>query len=433
MSWSQIKHACTLRELSGGFGDLGTLLPIITALSISITASLVFGGLWNIISGWRFGIPVCVQPMKAIAAVALAQNLSAGEVSGAGISVGVIVFILGASGLITWVARVTPPCIVKGIQLGTGITLCIKAAAGLDKLQPRVPLALGIFVLGLILSLVYIGVARKNNYPKAPNWPTFQFADFPSPSAPTPSEFLNGFLKAGLGQLPLTTLNSVVALVHLAGDLFPDRPLLSAREVAISVGLMNLIGCFFGSTPYCHGSGGLAGQYRFGARSGASVMLLGIFKIIIGLLFGGTLTGLLGSFPQSLLGVMLFISGAELACSARTYARKEASEMEQRDNFTTLIMSAGMLIAFKHDGIGFLSGIACHLLLYVQRVKMSADSSTTTSAQNSQSPLPNQQSGSSKNSEKALNIHDNKQWHREEQIDPDKVQVFVGSSSGHNA
>jgi MFS superfamily sulfate permease-like transporter len=167
--------------------------------------------------------------------------------------------------------------------------------------------------------------------------------------------------------LPLTTLNSVVALVYLAKDLFPERKPMSTREVAMSVGLMNLIGCFFGSTPYCHGSGGLAGQYRFGARSGTSVCMLGLIKIIVGLVFGSSLTGLLGSFPQSLLGVMLLISGVELACAARTYCCKEASAAEQRDSFTVVITTAGMLLAFSNDGVGFISGLLCHMLLEFQR------------------------------------------------------------------
>jgi MFS superfamily sulfate permease-like transporter len=194
---------------------------------------------------------------------------------------------------------------------------------------------------------------------------------------------------------------------------------------------MNLIGCFFGSTPYCHGSGGLAGQYRFGARSGASVIILGTFKIIIGLIFGGTLTGLLAVFPQSLLSVMLFISGTELACSARTYARKEASEAEQRDNFTTMIMAGGMLIAFKHDGIGFLAGIACHLLLYVQRVRMTNNASSSSAiAQDAQS-LPESQPDSDK-SEKPLNTYANIRHHHNEHNDPDEIQVFVRSNESNN-
>ena len=63
-----IKKNASLSELSGSLGDLGTLLPILVALSItgqvSLTASLIFGGLWNIISGLMFRIPMCVQPMK---------------------------------------------------------------------------------------------------------------------------------------------------------------------------------------------------------------------------------------------------------------------------------------------------------------------------------------------------------------------------------
>jgi len=35
--------------------------------------------------------------------------------------------------------------------------------------------------------------------------------------------------------------------------------------------------------PVCHGSGGLASQYRFGARSGASIIILGTIKLLLGL------------------------------------------------------------------------------------------------------------------------------------------------------
>jgi hypothetical protein len=63
-----MKKNTSLSELSGSLGDLGTLLPILVALSIngqiSLTASLIFGGLWNIVSGLMFRIPMCVQPMK---------------------------------------------------------------------------------------------------------------------------------------------------------------------------------------------------------------------------------------------------------------------------------------------------------------------------------------------------------------------------------
>lgn len=57
-----------LSEISGSLGDLGTLLPIMIALavngSISLSSTLVFSGVWNILTGVAFGVPLTVQPMK---------------------------------------------------------------------------------------------------------------------------------------------------------------------------------------------------------------------------------------------------------------------------------------------------------------------------------------------------------------------------------
>ncbi|MCF7643722.1 putative sulfate/molybdate transporter, partial [Acinetobacter johnsonii] len=81
-----------------------------------------------------------------------------------------------------------------------------------------------------------------------------------------------------IGQLPLTTLNSIIAVSALAADLLPDLPTPSVTSIGLSVALMNLTGTWFGAMPVCHGAGGLAAQFRFGARSGASVILLGLLK-----------------------------------------------------------------------------------------------------------------------------------------------------------
>ncbi len=57
-----------LAEISGSLGDLGTLLPLMIALavqrSINLGSTLVFSGAFNIITGFVFGIPLPVQPMK---------------------------------------------------------------------------------------------------------------------------------------------------------------------------------------------------------------------------------------------------------------------------------------------------------------------------------------------------------------------------------
>lgn len=80
-----------LGELAGSLGDLGTihriassvpsltvglqgtLLPILIAMttagSISITSTLVFCGIWNLLSGTLFGVPIVVldnQPINQL-------------------------------------------------------------------------------------------------------------------------------------------------------------------------------------------------------------------------------------------------------------------------------------------------------------------------------------------------------------------------------
>jgi hypothetical protein len=61
-------RAAPLAEISGSLGDLGTLLPLMIALaiqgSIDLGATLVFSGIFNVLTGIFFGVPLPVQPMK---------------------------------------------------------------------------------------------------------------------------------------------------------------------------------------------------------------------------------------------------------------------------------------------------------------------------------------------------------------------------------
>lgn len=153
-------------------------------------------------------------------------------------------------------------------------------------------------------------------------------------------------------------------MAALAQDLFPERPT-GTPAIAVSVGLMNLIGCFFGSIPFCHGSGGLAAQYRFGARTEVSIIILGLLKIFFGLFFGSSLSGLISSYPSAILGVMLFVSGIELGAVARTLNDGVLSDQKRHANFIVMITTASMLVGFKNDGIGFLGGVVAALSFYV--------------------------------------------------------------------
>lgn len=318
----------SLTEFSGALGDLGTFLPLLVAMSqkngLDFAAALFFAGALNVITGLTFGIPMAIQPMKAIAAVALVAGLSEGEIRAAGLCVSAVVLLLSATGTVDRLGRFLPAAAIRGLQAGLGLTLLVKAfqmalapgagalgvplaLAGVGVLLlgfwlKRLPVALVLFVLGL--GVVWVGQPAGFAPPGWmgwwPHWVGLSAGDFP-----------RAFTLAALPQMPLTLLNSVVAVCALSMDLCPGKAV-PLRKVGVSVGLMNLLSAPFGAMPMCHGAGGLAAQWRFGARTGGSVMMLGGVKMLLAVVFGGTLMSLCAVFPAGLLGVMLAVSGAEL-------------------------------------------------------------------------------------------------------------------------
>ena len=92
---------------------------------------------------------------------------------------------------------------------------------------------------------------------------------------------VTGFIVLALPQLPLSLGNSILATHQIARDLFPDVRL-SVRKVGLTYGAMNLASSFLSGVPVCHGSGGFAGHYAFGGRTGGSVVIYGAMFIALG-------------------------------------------------------------------------------------------------------------------------------------------------------
>lgn len=59
------------------------------------------------------------------------------------------------------------------------------------------------------------------------------------------------------------------------------------------------------------------GHVRFGAATGGASVILGILLALTALLFGDSISLLLHVFPQTVLGIILSLAGAELAMSSR--------------------------------------------------------------------------------------------------------------------
>jgi MFS superfamily sulfate permease-like transporter len=374
-------------EAAGALGDLGTFIPLLVGLvnccGLQLGPALFFAGLMNVVTGLTFGIPMPVQPMKAIATVAIAQRLTEPQVLAAGILTGLAILLLALTGLLDRIQRAIPRSVIRGLQLALGLKLIqlgFERVAGTHVLigwdsiglgigcavlvlwlyfSTRVPGALVVFGVGLaalllahptVLSSVRLGMA----------WHLPALADW--------HVWTTGFWSCTIPQIPLTLLNSVVAVCALSSDLFPNRPA-APRRVAVSVALMNIACCPLGAMPMCHGSGGLAGQYRFGARTGGSVVMLGAAKILLAVLFGGSLLAGLQSFPQSALGILLLFSGLELALVCR--------DQTKRVDFFVVALTAGACLALNM-AVGFVVGwaMAAALLWGVFRLEPLPDNHT---------------------------------------------------------
>jgi Molybdate transporter of MFS superfamily len=115
------------------------------------------------------------------------------------------------------------------------------------------------------------------------------------------------------------------------------------------------------------GSGGLAAQYSFGARTGWSVVILGCIKLLSGLLFGDSLSELFKQFPKSMIGVLLVVAGLQIALvTVNLGSYKSISKKE--DAYLIMILTATSIVGFANDGIGFLIGSVATVILHYTNV-----------------------------------------------------------------
>lgn len=323
-------------ELAGAFGDLGTDLPliigIIAASDLHSASVLIMFGLLQIFSGFWYGLPMPVQPLKAFAAIVIAHKVPGTVIFGGGLAIGIIMLVLSLSGLINWLARVVPKPVIRGIQLGLGFqlaTLALKDYVQADALRGYL-LAGACFLLVIFLSgnrkfpaalfVILSGTAYALFF-------KLSFLDFsdniafhlPQIHVPKQSDILTGFLLLALPQIPLSLGNSILATNQIVQDYFPERHL-NVRKISFTYSLLNLIAPFFSGIPVCHGSGGLAGHYSFGARTGGSVLIYGSLFLMLGLFFSEGFAQVVQIFPMPVLGVLLFFEGVALALLVRDIA-----------------------------------------------------------------------------------------------------------------
>jgi MFS superfamily sulfate permease-like transporter len=207
----------------------------------------------------------------------------------------------------------------------------------------RLPAAVVLVLLGIVI------MAAKNQL-GAISSPSFTL---PPLSTFSPKEVWQTLVLAGFAQIPLTITNATIATSCLISAYWPNRTV-SPRRLSVSQGLMNLFPPFFGGMPMCHGAGGLAGQYYFGARTGGTNIIEGVVELSLGLFFATSVAGLFSAFPKPIIGVMLLLVGFELI--------KFARDVQGKSNLLTLVMTVVLSLA-SNMAIGFIGGIVTNALL----------------------------------------------------------------------
>lgn len=315
-------------ELSGAFGDLGTDFPLIAGMilvaGLDAASVLILFGAMQALSGLAYGLPMPVQPLKAMAVIVITQKISGDVLYGGGLAIGLVMLLLAITGLIDWVARIVPKSVVRGIQLGLGMQLASLALKDYTPADgaPGYVLAAAAFAIALALLgnrrippapfIVLLGILYAFAF-KVDAAQLAAAAGFSLPKLRTSSwaDVVTGFFVLALPQLPLSLGNSILATRQVAADFFPEKPL-TVRKISFTYSLMNLLSPFLGGVPTCHGSGGIAGHYAFGARTGGSAIIEGALYIGMGLFFAGGFRMAIEIFPKPILGVILLFEAIAL-------------------------------------------------------------------------------------------------------------------------
>ena len=318
-----------LGEVGGACGDLGTFIPhVVGAMTVAglAPAGVLFGfGAAFVTSGLFYGLPMALQPMKAISAVLLTGQLAPGAVAAAGLVVGAVLLLLGATGLIGKMARLIPQSVTAGLQLGLGLTMgwlgltmvlqepwigvpALALLLWLPSLSPFLPAAPLV-----LLAAVVAGITTGHTA-----MPTAIGLDLRSPLLVLPGgwgEVLQALELAVVPQLPLTLTNAVIVTAAVCRDLFPERAArASVRNLALTSGAANLL------------------------------LALG---------FSSSAAALFAAIPASAVGALLLVAGADLAVSKRLF--------DARPHCWPAIGLAAGATALVNPAVGLAAGWAVEL------------------------------------------------------------------------
>ncbi|MDB2224053.1 putative sulfate/molybdate transporter [Halorubrum ezzemoulense] len=347
-------------EVTGAIGDSITVIPLVVALAlltdVSLPHALAAFGAFQIVWGVRYGLPISVEPMKALAALAIAGALTYAELALAGIILGAVLLAIGLSGTLGYVERWIGEPVIRGVQFAVGLVL-LETGLRLAADDPLVALvgvaiaggfaltghgkasALAVALVGVAAALVVAGVPSPR-LPGAPPTPAFGAA------------LTRATVDGVVAQLAMTIGNAALATALLFSDLLDAD--VTPDELSTSMGVTNLIAVPLGGVPMCHGCDGVAGKHAFGARTGGANLVLGGGYLVAALF---ATPALIAAFPLAMLGALLAVVAVSLARNVTDSGNRALS------------VGIGLLALATNLGVAFLVGIAVHLAW--ERVRVS--------------------------------------------------------------
>ena len=364
-------------EVAGAFGDVGTDIPLMLLLIIVCKLDpgtvLIMFGLSQIFSGLVYRLPIPVQPLKVMATIAIAGGISGEVLAGGGLVIGVVMLLLAVTGSLNLLARVVPLIVVRGLQFGLGLKLSglafsqeriphtveglsLAGAAFLAVLLLRnsrkYPASIIVVATGAIIAIVKLNISGEiSAITPGLSLPTF--------AIPKSDALLSGLLLLALPQIPLSFGNAILATKQTAADLFEDCDI-PVRKLGLTYAACNIVVSMFGGIPVCHGSGGLAGHYTFGGRTGGSVVIYGGSMLMLGLLFGNGIIPFIASFPMPFLAILLLFEGITMLILA-------CKTLKTNNEFFQVALVGAIAIGLPYGFcIGLIIGILLDILIKYQ-------------------------------------------------------------------
>jgi len=395
-----LPYAFNRMEFAGSLGDLGTVLPLAIGM-IMVNgldpSGLFFSvGLFYILTGIYFGITTPVQPMKVIGAYAIATAMTPHQIMASGILMGACLLLIGVTGAITFIGKYTPTATVRGVQLSTGTLLMaegVKFMIGTARLQELhqmaepylavqqlgpIPIGLIIGVIGACLTLlllenkktpaglmivglgILIGLVIGTREGLGGIRPGLYLPRILPLGFPEGTDFTFALLALVVPQMPMTIGNAVIADMDLSINYFgDDARRVTGRALCVSMAIGNFLSSLLGGMPLCHGAGGLAAHYRFGARSAGSNLIIGAIFILLILVMGNRILAVFNLIPMAILGVLLLFAGSQLALTVL--------DVKERKEMFVVVTILGITLA-SNLAAGFIVGIALAYLLRSQKL-----------------------------------------------------------------